>query len=177
MARLPKLVQLPLYLALACLAAGLFGMIHNQVSYTLGPEYFHKYKFIQFGVIQDFPPRLAASMVGWQASWWMGLVIGVPLFLLALPAPDRASYARLCRIGFVTVIGTVLVLDAVAIAAGYAFLSVDILPPRFTGRVLTDPLAFARAGFLHDASYLGGLVGLCIAVFRIIVRLRRARQP
>lgn len=172
MTRLPKLIQFPVLLGLACLIAGLFGMIHNQVSYTLGPDYFHAFKFIQFNVIEGFQPRLAALIIGWKASWWMGAIIGLPLFLLALLAPDRTKYFRLCIMALVTVIGTTLAADVLAMILTFLFLTPENMPAFLHRPDLTDPLGFTRAGILHDTSYLGGLIGLLLAAIRIISHLR-----
>jgi len=176
MKNLPEAAQLAIFLAMACVAAGVFGMIHNQVSYTIGPDYFHRYKFIQFNVIETFPPRLAALIIGWKASWWMGLIIGVPLFTFALLARDKADYASLCFKAFVTVLVTILLVDSATIIAAFAVLTPENLPPRFTGPGDWDHLGFARAGLLHDASYLGAILGLLLAALRMVIQIRRARR-
>lgn len=176
MTRLPKIAQFAILLAFACLAAGVYGVILHQVSYTLGPDYFHNYKFVQYQVDADTPPRLGAAITGWKASWWMGLVIGVPLLGLALLARDAAAYDRLCRVGVLTVIVTVAIAGVATIAVTYAVLTPDNLPPRFTGQGDTDWLGFARAGFLHEASFLGAVLGLALAALRIGLGLIRARR-
>ena len=67
-----------LVVALAIIVAGLYGMIHNQISYTVAPEYFTKFKFRQFGLTDiPLPNRVRASIVGFLASWWMGIPIGL----------------------------------------------------------------------------------------------------
>ena len=40
-----------LFLPAAVLTAGLFGMIHDQISYSVSDEYFTKFKFIQFQLL------------------------------------------------------------------------------------------------------------------------------
>jgi len=49
------------------------GALHNQVSYTVRPDYFYAFKFhhLPFRPLQN---RSGASIVGWHASWWMGLI-------------------------------------------------------------------------------------------------------
>ncbi len=37
----------------AILLSGLYGIIHDQISYTVSPEYFTKFKFQQFGIAGD----------------------------------------------------------------------------------------------------------------------------
>src|SRR3982751_3444371 len=67
-----------LIVVIAMFVTGLYGIVHNQVSYTVAPEYFTKFKFRQFGFTDiPLPERVRASMVGFLASWWMGIPIGL----------------------------------------------------------------------------------------------------
>lgn len=176
MTRFPKIAQFAIMLAFACLMAGIYGVILHQVSYTLGADYFHNYKFVQFQMDTETPPRLGAAITGWKSSWWMGLVIGVPLLALALLARDAAAYGKLCRLGFLTVIVTTIVAGVATIVVTFAVLTPDNLPPRFTGQGDADWLGFARAGFLLEASFLGALLGLALAALRMMLSLIRARR-
>ena len=45
-----KLVTIPILFVLACLFAGIYGALHNQISYSVAPEYFTQFKFIQFQI-------------------------------------------------------------------------------------------------------------------------------
>src|SRR5216684_3153776 len=75
---LKKIGVFVIIVILAVFIAGLYGILHNQVSYTVAPEYFTKFKFRQFGFIDTpLPERVRASMVGFLASWWMGIPIGL----------------------------------------------------------------------------------------------------
>lgn len=68
----------------ACLLAGGYGALHNQISYTVSPEYFTKFKFHQFQINEVIGERLGAAIVGWSASWWMGIFIGIILIPMGL---------------------------------------------------------------------------------------------
>jgi len=73
-----KLLVYVLLVLIAVVLASLYGIIHNQISYTVSPEDFTKFKFRQFGFVDmPFPERVLASMVGFLASWWMGIPIGL----------------------------------------------------------------------------------------------------
>jgi len=62
--RFGKLPILVLLLALAAVSAALFGALHNQLSYTVGPSYFTELKFEQFAIPPDTSPRVGAALVG-----------------------------------------------------------------------------------------------------------------
>jgi hypothetical protein len=49
---------------IACLLSGAYGAIHNQVSYTVSPEYFTKFKFVQFGIEPAISERLCSQQLG-----------------------------------------------------------------------------------------------------------------
>ena len=40
-----KLAWIPVLFLVACLFAGIYGALHNQISYTVSPEYFTQFKF------------------------------------------------------------------------------------------------------------------------------------
>jgi len=146
---------------LACAIAGAYGAIHNQVSYTVSPDYFHAFKFLQFQFPESLRHRGGASLVGWLASWWMGIAIGPLLYMTyhrRLQAAPSAS--QMCRGLAITLVVTAIV---GALALGIAQLTVSHESVHFAPQAAKDPLAFSRAGILHDGSYLGGVLGTIIA--------------
>src|SRR5205814_10033702 len=111
-----KVALFPVLLIAACLTAGLYGALHNQISYTVSPDYFHAFKFHQFGIPEQLRGRVGASIVGWHASWWMGLFIGVPVLLVGLILPGWKVYLSRCLIAFAVVAGTALLVGLGALA-------------------------------------------------------------
>lgn len=161
-----------LLLALAGLAAAIFGAAHNQLSYTVGPDYFHVIKFHQFNIADALPARVGAAIVGVQASWWMGVLVGLPAFLFGLFA---VANARSYLAAGISAIGLVLLLTLMAaggaLVAGIALAGSPALdfipiPPG------ASPEDIQRAGLMHEASYLGGALG-AVAAFWPMLRARR----
>ena len=64
-----KFALFPLLLGAACVIAGLYGALHNQISYTVSPEYFHLHKFKQFEI-----PVALHGRIG--AAWSVGMLRG-----------------------------------------------------------------------------------------------------
>lgn len=156
-----KALMLPVLITFACLLASAYGALHNQISYTVGPDYFHALKFIQFNIAPTMPYRLGAALVGIYASWWMGIVVGLPIALICL----RARCVRAMVILFARV-----VLGAVALilALGMASLLVPVTPSILAmlpiPPLVNDPVGFARAAILHGFSYGAGLVALILGM-------------
>jgi hypothetical protein len=171
--RFGKLPVFFLLLGIAALSAALFGAVHNQLSYSVGPSYFEALKFPQFGIPADMSARLGAALVGAKASWWMGLLVGLPAFVYGLAAVPRSETyfaAGLGAIGLVVVLATFAAL--LGLVGGIAADATGLLDPFLTlpeGPVRSE---FLRAGFMHDASYVAGALGLLLAFWP----MRRGRR-
>jgi hypothetical protein len=173
-----KVALFPWLLASACLIAGLYGALHNQISYTVSPDYFFAFKFHQFGITVDLQCRLGASLVGWYASWWMGLIIGVPVLLVGLVCPTWETYVRRSFIAFAIAALTALVVGLGALVYGYFTIAEGSSPGFWYPEGIADHVSFARAGNMHNFSYLGGSLGIITAsAYLIVARLRRTTRP
>ena len=168
-----KFICACLLMVVACVTAGLYGMIHNQISYTVAPEYFTQFKFEQFLMPDDLRNRWGASLVGWQAAWWMGIVIGIILVPLGLIIPGWQQYLRIMGKTFLVVMITTLTVGLGALAYAFAtFTPTTISISRYPARI-TQPIAFARAGFMHNFSYLGGLVGIIVGILFLLLQRKK----
>jgi hypothetical protein len=169
-----KIALVPALLLAACLTAGLYGALHNQVSYTVSPDYFHAFKFHQFGIPKGLQGRVGASIVGWRASWWMGLFIGVPVLIVGLILPGWKAYLGRCLVAFAVVAGTALVIGLGALVYACFAISETSLPGVWYPGDVADRVAFARARCMHNFSYLGGFLGIVTgSTYLIVERLRR----
>jgi hypothetical protein len=160
-------------IVLMCIVAAVcYGIAHDQVTARVCVEYFTVGHPPIFGT--DDPTLLG---LGWGiiASWWVGLLLGVPLAIVARAGsrPKRSvdSLVRpvACLLGVMAVSALVAGLVGWLLAStGAVFLVGPIarkLPPDRHVPFLIDLWA-------HSASYLVGLVGGIV----ISVRVWRARQ-
>ena len=157
----------------AAFAAALFGMLHNQLSYTVGPTYFTEFKFRQFHVATAIPPRVGAAVVGVQASWWMGPLVGLPAFLYGLFAVPSARSYFAAGLGAIFLVILLATFGALAgLLGGLVADSTGWLDEMMTFPVGPTRQDMLRAGFMHDASYLAGALGLLAA----FIPMRHARR-
>ena len=170
-----KLLLMPVLMATACLVSGLFGALHNQISYTVSLEYFTHFKFRQFSIHPEIPERLGAALVGWYAAWWMGIVIGVVLIPIGLIIPSARNYFRTMLRAFAVVAGTTLTVGLSALTIATLAGSSD-LGTSWTGQDDEVARAFQRAGTMHNFSYLGGLAGVLTGILTILVERGRLRE-
>jgi hypothetical protein len=155
-----KLLLVPVLLAFGCVAAGLYGALHDQASFTVSPDYFFALKFHQFHIPSHLQNRVGAGIVGWRATWWMGAIIAVPLLAAGLLFPDARSYARHTLAAFAVAAGVALAFGVGALALASFTIDANHLPPYHFPAGVADRVAFARVGMMHNASYLGGVVGI-----------------
>lgn len=157
--------------------AGIYGAIHDQVSYSISEEYFTKVKFHQFSYA-DFGlhPRIFAAEVGFLASWWVGMIVAwflARLGLTELPEPPR----RACIVrAFSIVFLTAIVAGAGGLVVGMVRTSsADLRAWDEWQRALelTNLRGFVIVAHLHDASYLGWLLGLIAAAIYVRKNARR----
>lgn len=161
-----KPLALVILAIVSMVVAGVYGALHNQLSYSVGSSYFHDFKFAQFGISEDMQNRMGASLVGWRASWWMGLVVGMPSFLLALVilrGPQRVLAAGFGAMGAVII--TVLMFSMGGLILG-------MIAPQYAASLplpdgITDTESFLRAALMHEASYYGGFVGALVALWSV----------
>jgi hypothetical protein len=103
-------------------------------------------------------------MVGWMATWWMGVVIGLPVLGTGLLIRGVRAYVRHALIAFGLVMLTAIAFGVAALLVARATITSENLPPfRFPDGV-ADQTAFACVGVMHNFSYLGGFVGIFVGV-------------
>ena len=72
-----KLKILLLIIIISPLLAGIYGILHSQLTYTISPEYFTKYIFIRDKIIPGVSDRYEISKIGFLATYWAGLYMGI----------------------------------------------------------------------------------------------------
>ncbi len=177
-----KLALFPVLMVLGCLFSGLYGALHDQISYTVSPDYFHHFKFQQFHIAEDLRNRTGAAIVGWSASWWMGILIGLPILTVGLMLPGGRTYFTRCLIAFGVVTVTALAVGLGALAVACFTMTGANLPDFWYPEGVVDKVAFARVGTMHNFGYLGGFLGILtgsayLAVERFRLGRRFGREP
>lgn len=65
------------YALMGALIAGLYGTVHDQITYSISLEYFTRLKFAQFHYAEfGLPPRVFVAAIGFLATWWVGFIAG-----------------------------------------------------------------------------------------------------
>lgn len=156
----------------AALIAGIYGAVHDQISYSFSSEYFTHFKFIQFSIpwAQE-SPRFGAALVGALATWWMGVLVFIILGLFGFMFYSPKQMAKELLKSFGVVVIVALCTGLAGLVYGYAHVNQSTISD-YTLWVrpgVTNPIQFVRVGFMHNASYLGGLTGLISGILYLFL--------
>ena len=172
-----KLIMFGLFVALAVVVAGVYGMVHDQISYTVSPEYFTKFKFEQFR-LGDSPhvDRVRAAIVGLLASWWMGVPVGILVGFAGFIHRGAGQMLRMLLWSMCVAVAFTLLFGLGGLLYGYLQTEhIDLADYRgwYVPADVMNVRRFLCAGYMHNSSYLGGALAILVAwAFHIVVRLR-----
>ena len=175
-----RFFTLLIVIILGSLIAGLYGIIHDELTYTISPEYYTKFKFEQFGLywlgenigtgktseIIPAIPRLGVAIVGFLATWWMGLIIGLILGLSGLAIKQNTQFLKTILKAFWLTLIIAFITGLIGLFYGNFLINTEKVN-WFMPDNLIDKKNFISVGSMHNFSYLGGLVGLVAGVFYI----------
>ena len=139
--------------------AGCYGVLHDQVTYSIGSEYFTKLKFKQFHFANfGLGDRVFAGCIGFLATWWVGFIVAWFLGRRLLPGQDRAVACR--KIAWA--IGIVFVSVMTSGIGGYLYgvwrgpdADYSAWMPAIREFQVEDTYSFVHVAYIHNAGYLG----------------------
>jgi hypothetical protein len=170
-----------LIILVATVIAAIYGIGLDQVTYSISPEYYTKYEFIQFNLADPVAaqhmtqPRSAVVMVGVLATWWTGLIIGVVLGFITLLFTDADTMFRSALQALALVFLVVIVTDVIGGIYGHDVLAkkgVDWWLPE----QLKDRAAYITVGSIHSCSYIGDVIGIAAGIVFLLVKNYRLRK-
>src|SRR5262245_19112601 len=153
--------------AMCLVAAVSYGILHDQITARVCVEYFTIGHAPIFGT--DDPTLLG---IGWGilATWWVGVMLGVPLAIAARVGnrPKRTAVSLIKPL--IVLMGVSAAAELLAVIVGALLARGDIIslaetlahrvPPHQHVRFLADLWA-------HNASYASGFVGGGIVILRV----------
>src|ERR1017187_3526593 len=137
--------------------------------YSISNEYFTRLKFSQFHYA-DFglPPRVFVAEIGFLATWWVGFVAAWFIARITVPAfPQAVAFRHNIRgflIIFVFAFAAAIVGFLVSLLHGSDYSAWEDLTSTLG---VSDLPSFVRVAYIHNASYLGGLIGLVAAILYV----------
>ena len=173
-----KFLILLVIIGLAPLIGGIYGILNDQLTYTISPEYYTKFKFYQFGLMDlgveaIFPnPRLGVAAVGFLATWWVGLPIGIILGLVGLIHKNNKQMFFVSLKAILVTVIVAFITGLIGLAYGKFYLA-DIGVSWWLPDNLIDTKNFIAVGSMHNFSYLGGLTGVIAGIIYSVIQKRK----
>ena len=171
-----KFLTLLIIIVAAPAIAGLYGILHDQFTFTISPEYFTRFKFLQFHIGSAIPYRMGVAIVGWKATWWMGIPIGFILGCIGLIHYDAKVMFLITMKAFVVAIIVAFATGLTGLLYGEIFLADkprEYFQHWFIPDNLIDFRSFISVGSMHNFSYLGGLTGLIAGMIYSVIQRRK----
>jgi hypothetical protein len=161
---------------LSVVLAGVYGILHDQVTASISEEYFTRLKFPQFRLSPGTPFRTGVSLIGFYATWWMGGLIGIVLGLIGfLLYPDHTSMQKALNRSLLLVFTTTILLSVCGYLYGNFYLA-DHGVSWWMPDGLYNKHGYIVTGSIHNFSYAGGLCGLLLAVTYLLLTVPKAKK-
>lgn len=163
------------------LICGVFGILHDQITFTISPEYFTKFKFVQFRLYDEYlnlrmNNRVAAGIVGFKATWWVGIPIGLLYgFLLVILKEQQNLYRLFAKTMGITLNITIL-FGLIGYGRGILAIKNHEIPNWYFPADLVDIKRFVVVGNIHNMSYIGSTVGLMAGVLFLSIKKTKEKR-
>lgn len=163
------------------LIAGCYGVLHDQLTYTISHEYFTKFKFFQFGFANEgkeahlATPRLWVAAVGFLATWWVGLILGIGHGMVGLIQKDYRAMLKIVGRAIIINLATAFVSGLTGLAYGWFYLSAKGVN-WYLPETLIDKQSYIAVGSIHNFGYLGGLIGLVTGMAYQVFAARQTKN-
>ena len=166
-----KIGILILVIFLSIIIASIYGILHNQISYSISSEYFTKFKFEQLG-FWDYAfgnnNRKKIAFIGILATWWFGLLIGLIHGIVGLFQQTHKIMWKSTLGAIIWNLGIAIGIGIIGILIGKFIVANLNLTWDFPADLI-DKKNFIAVGTMHEFSYVGGIIGL---IYGILYQLK-----
>ena len=172
---IPKLLLLT---GVGAIVGGTYGVIHDQVTYSISAEYFTRFKFIQFSYAgsSEEHPRIFAGKIGFLATWWVGALVSWVLCRVSLRKCGDFASTKVMAKSFAIVFAVSIVSAFCGWiwgmwrkTTGYAEGWLQMM----NEKGVVDHEAFMTVGYIHNASYAGGSIGMIFGILYLNAQRKR----
>jgi hypothetical protein len=168
MKTMQSILKCTLIIFSSIIIASLFGVLHNQLSFSVSTAFFENFLFRNFG-INEWKldnPRIGAAIVGILGSYWVGFYLGLFYAVIFLFLKTKNDLKNIF-IAITINIGTAFL----GSLTGY-LVSSFLIPPAQSGIFVdfgtTNPENYIQAAYMHTGSYYGGVAGLVLGIIFLL---------
>jgi hypothetical protein len=173
---LRKFTTIIIFIFLLSIIAGMYGIVHDFITYKISPEYFTNYKFIQFGLIEsgnNVPVNTLQLLVftGWSSTWWVGFIAAGIFSGVAFRLKKAKTMAGAMVKASLIMMGTAMLFGILGYNIGFFYEGLalpDLAHECYKCGTIQNPGAFNAVGYIHNFSYAGGFMGIILGVVSIL---------
>ena len=171
--KLHKFFAVVLVSILSALIAGIYGIIYEHIAYTISPEYYTKFSFLQYGLLNEegdrvIHPRVFVTIIVFLSTWWLPFISGLILGLFNL---IQNTWQKLFKTSFIAIMIAILITiisEVIGLIVG--FLIFAKLPKSyfiwcFIPENLQNFDNYISVGSMEVFSFIGGILGLLVGIF------------
>jgi hypothetical protein len=170
-----KLLTIILVALIASAIAGIYGVINDQITFTISSEYYTKYRFLQYNLVQVegdsriIHPRVLVVLIAFLSTWWLPLISGLIIIIfnliqntwkMLLKTSVLAMLISILITVFSAIIGFILGSLIISKLPKYYFADWCFIPDK-----LNDYENYITAGTMDVFNSFGGFLGLIVAIF------------
>ena len=153
--------------------AGLYGILHDQITYSISNEYYTLFKFEQFGINNWnlSNERLKVGIIGFLATWWVGFTLGIIYALISIFHDSKKTLKITINSIFLN-IGITFIFGILGFIYSLLFLNAENINwyiPEQTKNIQN----FINVGSSHNFGYIGGLIGLIGGIYYMIRKSKK----
>jgi hypothetical protein len=157
-----KFLTFLLLVLIAPIMAGMYGAIHDQITYTIYPEFFTLTRFGIEGISPDIHPRLGAAISGINNAWKLGIPLGLLLSLVGLIHSGHRKMFFFTLQSFLIALGLAVFAALIAVVLPVTEVSSDINMAHFPS--ISDPLKFSKVVSVNNFARAGAIIGMILGV-------------
>lgn len=153
-------------LVLASIIAGIYGIIHDQITITISLDYFLYFKGLY---ATSAPYRLGAAFIGWSSTWWVGFLAAFALVVcLMIKKQSNGMLKKVLKDAMI-----IICISAAAGTVGGVFgylipVKVDFFYQLALEYHVENYAAFFSVWMIHIFGYVGGLLGTAFCIIKTL---------
>ncbi|UWY26378.1 hypothetical protein N4T20_11710 [Flavobacterium sp. TR2] len=151
---------------LSIFIATLFGVLHNQFTYTISDEFFTEYLFEKFGFVEygRNTPRLTASIIGVWSVWWIGLSAGFIFSFIGFFSGNTKEMIKSISTAIIIMLAVTIIIGLLGLC--YGFLGFSSLESTCCFPLQIENVKnLIAVSEMHKFSYAGGAIGGIFGIF------------
>jgi hypothetical protein len=163
-------------LLMSVFAAVVYGILHDQITARVCVEYF---TVGHVKVIDSEDPTMLGFVWGVIATWWAGLMLGIPLAMAARLGSRPKRTVGSLRKPVLLLLGLMAVFALIAGVVGYGIgtMGTIVLPPELKNKLPAAKwAAFQACAFAHSMSYFTAFIGGGMTIAWVWVSRRRMKM-